>query len=194
MWRDYKIHQMDLRNGDIQLRLARKDDAALISGYFLKNRQFLKPWEPKREEAFFTEQGWKKKLIKLCELHALNLGFYCLIIDLKTGEMLGTVSFSNLVRFPLHSCNVGYSLDENAQGRGVMRQALKMACDWMFRVQNLHRISASYMPHNLKSEAVLFANGFEPVGYAKDYLLIDGRWQDHKLTSLINSEWQDNNE
>jgi hypothetical protein len=31
--------------------------------------------------------------------------------------------------------------------------------------------------------------GFEKEGYAKDYLLIDGRWQDHVLTALTWREW-----
>ena len=31
--------------------------------------------------------------------------------------------------------------------------------------------------------------GFEKEGYAKDYLLIDGRWQDHVLTALTQREW-----
>ncbi|HHK5636144.1 TPA: 30S ribosomal protein S5 alanine N-acetyltransferase, partial [Serratia marcescens] len=26
-------------------------------------------------------------------------------------------------------------------------------------------------------------------GYAKDYLLIDGKWQDHVLTAYTNKEW-----
>lgn len=27
-------------------------------------------------------------------------------------------------------------------------------------------------------------------GYARDYLMINGQWQDHILTSLINRNWQ----
>lgn len=191
MWREYKLQKMDQRIGDIQVRLAQKNDGKLISDYFSRNRLHLQEWEPTREEAFFTEQGWKAKLTKLTELHALSLGFYCLIIDLKSNQMLGTISFSNVIRFPVHSCSVGYSLDKEAQGKGTMRKALGIACEWMFKIQNIHKISASYMPRNTKSESVLLANKFEPVGYAKDYILIDGRWQDHKLTTLINQYWQE---
>ncbi|MCA2465422.1 30S ribosomal protein S5 alanine N-acetyltransferase, partial [Vibrio alginolyticus] len=32
--------------------------------------------------------------------------------------------------------------------------------------------------------------GFSKEGYAKDYLLINGEWQDHVLTSLTNPHWQ----
>lgn len=191
MWREFKFHRLDERSDELQVRLATKDDAKLISDYFSKNREYLRQWEPTREEAFFSEAGWTKKLIKLNELHLLELGFYCLIINRISGEMLGTISFSNITRFPLHACSVGYSLDEDVQGKGIMRRALELACTWMFKVQNIHKINASYMPKNEKSAAVLKAQGFEKFGYAKDYLLIDGEWQDHHLTVLINSEWRE---
>ena len=55
---------------------------------------------------------------------------------------------------------------------------------------NLHRIRACYLPTNARSGAVLRRLGFVVEGYARDYLLIDGRWQDQILTSLINPDWQ----
>lgn len=178
-------------DGEIILRTAEFDDAARISNYFTVNRDYLKPWEPKREEAFFTELGWQQRLIKLSELHKMSLGFYLLIIDADSDEMLGTISFSNISRFPFYACNVGYSLAEQAQGKQIMTRALKMACDYMFNEQNLHRVMASYMPHNKRSEAVLQRLGFVHEGQAKDYLLIDGQWQDHNLTSLVNPNWKE---
>ncbi|PWF71675.1 30S ribosomal protein S5 alanine N-acetyltransferase [Vibrio sp. T9] len=181
------VHKLD---GDLLLRTAEIGDADMIAEYFQANREYLKPFEPKREEAFFSVNGWLQKLIKLNELHRMGLGYYCLLVRASSGEMLGTVSFSNLSRFPFYSCNVGYSLAEKAQGHGYMRRGLIMACDYMFNVQKLHRIQAGYMPHNKRSEAVLEHVGFNREGYAKDYLLINGEWQDHVLTSLINPNWQ----
>ncbi|MCE7660608.1 ribosomal protein S5-alanine N-acetyltransferase [Vibrio fluvialis] len=178
-------------DGEIILRTAEFDDAARISNYFTVNRDYLKPWEPKREEAFFSELGWQQRLIKLSELHKMSLGFYLLIIDADSDEMLGTISFSNISRFPFYACNVGYSLAEQAQGKQIMTRALKMACDYMFNEQNLHRVMASYIPHNKRSEAVLQRLGFVHEGQAKDYLLIDGQWQDHNLTSLVNPNWKE---
>lgn len=179
------------RSGNIIVRTAEIDDASLISGYFQANREHLKPWEPTREEAFFERTGWAQRLIKLNELHRMGLAYYCLIIHAETNEMLGTVSFSNLSRFPFHACNLGYSLAKDAQGNGYMRKALRMALDYMFEVQKMHRIMAGYIPHNEKSAAVLKYLGFEKEGFAKDYLLIDGQWRDHILTSLINPNWRD---
>jgi ribosomal-protein-alanine N-acetyltransferase len=53
----------------------------------------------------------------------------------------------------------------------------------------MHRIMASYMPRNARSEAVLERLGFQKEGFAKDYLLINGKWEDHNLTSLVNPDW-----
>ncbi|MCS0024083.1 MULTISPECIES: ribosomal protein S5-alanine N-acetyltransferase [Vibrio] len=181
------VHKLD---GDLLLRTAEIGDADMIAEYFQANREYLKPFEPKREEAFFSVNGWLQKLIKLNELHRMGLGYYCLLVRASSGEMLGTISFSNLSRFPFYSCNVGYSLAEKAQGHGYMRRGLTMACDYIFNVQKLHRIQAGYMPHNKRSESVLEHVGFNREGYAKDYLLINGEWQDHVLTSLINPNWQ----
>jgi ribosomal-protein-alanine N-acetyltransferase len=44
---------------------------------------------------------------------------------------------------------------------------------------------ANHLPHNKRSEALLKKLGFEREGYAKDYLQIDGQWQDHVLNSRL---------
>ncbi len=178
------------QDDDIILRTAEPTDGKLISDYFIANRDFLREWEPKREDAFFSEAGWTQRLIKLNELHRMGLGYYLIILDSDSGEMLGTISFSNISRFPFHACNVGYSLSQTAQGRGVMTRALRMAVEYMFDIQNLHRIMAGYMPRNKRSESVLKRLEFTQEGLAKDYLLINGKWEDHVLTSLTNANWK----
>lgn len=183
-----------LTDGNVIVRDARLDDADKISHYFKANRAHLKPWEPDRDESFFTRTNWAQRLIKLNELHKMGLGFYLIIIDLSTNKMVGTVSFSQLVRFPVYSCNVGYSLAENAMGKGLMTGALKLACDYMFETQHMHRINAAYMPRNKRSEHVLQRNGFVTEGFSKQYLLINGVWEDHTLTALINENWKPNEE
>ncbi len=179
-----------LTDGKLIVRNARLDDAQMISDYFVTNKAFLKPWEPERDEAFYEKFTWAQRLIKLDELHKMELGFYLIIIDLASNQMVGTISFSQLSRFPIHTCNVGYSLSETAVGKGIMTRALKLACEYMFEVQNLHRIQAAYMPRNHRSEAVLKRVGFEKEGYARQYLLINGIWEDHVLNALINPGWQ----
>ena len=43
---------------------------------------------------------------------------------------------------------------------------------------------ANYMPINFRSAKLLHRLGFTVEGYAKNYLLINNRWEDHVLTAL----------
>ena len=49
---------------------------------------------------------------------------------------------------------------------------------------------AAYLPHNQRSANLLKRLGFVVEGYACDYLMINGQWQDHILTSLTNRNWK----
>lgn len=174
---------------DIKIRLLSGNDVVKMARYYQKNRDYLKAWEPVRDELFFSELGWKKRIDQVLSLHRHELAFNFVIEDPCTDRIIGVINFSHLVKFPFHACHVGYSLDEAYQGRAIMRRALQKTTQWMFEEKGFHRIMAAYMPHNQKSGKVLAAVGFEKEGMAKAYLLIDGQWQDHILTALINSAW-----
>ena len=49
---------------------------------------------------------------------------------------------------------------------------------------------AAYIPDNISSEKVLLKQGFVQEGTAKDYLLINGKWQTHHLMSFTNPHWK----
>jgi ribosomal-protein-alanine N-acetyltransferase len=102
------------------------------------------------------------------------------------------VSLANIVRGPGQYCNLGYSLAKAYEGNGYMREAVAATIDLAFIEMNLHRITAGYQPHNRRSGDLLKKLGFTVEGYARDYLYIDGKWQDHILTSLINKNWKTN--
>jgi ribosomal-protein-alanine N-acetyltransferase len=72
-----------------------------------------------------------------------------------------------------------------------MTEALRAACAYAFSGMGLHRLQANHLPENLKSAAVLRRLGFAVEGYARDFLLINGRWRDHILTALVAPASQD---
>ena len=71
-----------------------------------------------------------------------------------------------------------------------MTEALSLAIHYAFTELNLHRIMANYSPTNERSGRLLRRLGFVVEGYAQNYLLVHGTWQDHVLTSLTNEQWQ----
>ncbi|OEF29231.1 ribosomal-protein-alanine acetyltransferase [Vibrio rumoiensis 1S-45] len=173
-----------------RVRLIRKGDDILLSHFYNANKQHLASWEPIRSPSFYTQSGWFDRIENIIAMHLRQTGFSFIILNQNESEVLGTVNFSNVSRYPLHACNLGYALAEQIQKQGVMHATLTVLIDWMFQNQNMHRIMAAYIPENIASENVLKKQGFDQEGIAKDYLLINGKWQTHHLMSLTNSQWQ----
>ncbi|AIA71313.1 ribosomal-protein-alanine acetyltransferase [Pectobacterium atrosepticum SCRI1043] len=182
--------KVQLTTDRLVVRLAHEHDAWRLAEYYSENRDFLKPWEPVRDASHCYPSGWQARLSVINEMHKQGSAYYFLLLDLNENEVCGVANFSNVLRGSFHACYLGYSLGQKWQGQGLMYEALQSALCYMQRQQHMHRIMANYMPHNQRSGNLLTRLGFEREGYAKDYLLIDGKWQDHVLTALTNAEWK----
>jgi ribosomal-protein-alanine N-acetyltransferase len=86
---------------------------------------------------------------------------------------------------------LGYGLDREAVGNGLMEEALRAVIELGFDELNLHRLMANYMPTNTRSARLLRKLGFVVEGHARDYLRLAGAWQDHVLTALTNDRWSE---
>jgi ribosomal-protein-alanine N-acetyltransferase len=85
---------------------------------------------------------------------------------------------------------LGYSIDAELEGRGLMREALAAAIAEVFSpTVNLHRIQANVRPENARSLTLLDALGFVREGLAREYLFIDGAWRDHVMTARTNADY-----
>lgn len=173
------------------IRSAGDSDVSAIVKYIGLNKKFHAPYVSKVEDDFFTEEYWNKKIDKVIE-DTKNDEAYRFYIFKKEdeGKIIGSISFTNIQRGPFQACNLGYLLDESEQGHGYMTEALSAAIQYAFRELNFHRIMANYIPQNKKSEKVLKKLGFIREGVSKDYLLLEGKWKDHILTSLVNHKWK----
>ncbi len=69
-----------------------------------------------------------------------------------------------------------------------MTEVSQHAIDYAFSQLKLNRLMAAYMPRNKRSANLLKKLGFTKEGLAKKYLQINGNWEDHVLTSLLNPE------
>ena len=71
-----------------------------------------------------------------------------------------------------------------------MTEALGSALTYVFEELGIHRVMANYLPENERSAALLERLGFMKEGFARDYLMIAGRWRDHVLTAKNNPNWR----
>ena len=166
-------------------------DAPRMLRYVEDNRSHLASWEPSRPDEYYTLDYWSKELAFSAEecKQGKSLRLILLDRDAPSGPVKGQCTFSNIVRGPFQAAYLGYSLDHRAVGKGLMYEALSASIGYAFEELNLHRIMANYMPTNERSGRLLRRLGFTVEGYARDYLMLAGKWQDHILTALINERW-----
>lgn len=173
------------------LRLGTKEDIPKIISYFYTNQAYLAPWQALRHSDFPTQEFWQKQIERNSKEFQCDQSLKLFVFkNNNPTEIIGQANFNNFVRGAAQFCYLGYNLAEIEQGKGYMTEALQAAIQYVFKQLNVHRIMANYIPQNQRSGNVLKRLGFVFEGYARDYLLINGQWQDHILTSLTNKDWQ----
>ncbi len=166
------------------LRLITLDDAAALAELVRANREYLAPWEPARNEEYFTEAGQRADIQIALERQHQGNALPAVILD-DTGAVVGRITLNGIVRGAFQSCSVGYWLSAASTGRGLATAALREIMALAFGELGLHRIQAETLLHNVASQRVLERNDFVRIGLAPTYLKIDGRWQDCLLYQVI---------
>ena len=176
-----------LRTPRLQLAPADPVYAGRVADFFARNAAHLAPWEPRRAQLAdpLTQQ---LSLEQLAKAFAEGTGWRWLLLPADdSSRVIGSVAVNTVVRGFHHSANLGYALDQQAQGRGLMQEAVQAVLAHCFGAElNLHRLQAACRPENARSLALLQRLGFSRIGLAKDYLCIAGAWRDHWLCERLN--------
>jgi ribosomal-protein-alanine N-acetyltransferase len=166
-------------DSNIFLRLVHPSDAAELADFHTRNREPAAEFEAVRPAEFFTFAGQQNQIQSALDLHSQDRAFPCLICFNETGKIVGRANLSNIVRGVFQNANLGYIIDHAHNGRGIATKAVGLLVNYAFTGLNLHRLEAATLLHNYGSQRVLEKNGFRREGLAKDYLFINGKWQDH---------------
>ena len=65
---------------------------------------------------------------------------------------------------------------------------IDLILEFAFEDLGLHRVEAACLVHNEPSSKLLLKLGFSEEGLAREYLRIDGRWQDHRTFGILRSD------
>ena len=168
------------------LKILSPEYAAVIHQFYLDNKQFLEPFEPKRPQNFYYADFHSTNL--RCEYDAfLKLSYFRYWIFLKDNpnEPVGSVCFSNILRGAFQKCMLGYKLAEKHCHQGYMQEALSTLIPILMKDLKLHRIEAYVQPNNHPSIRLLSKLDFKEEGYLRKYAEIQGHWTDHLIFSYI---------
>jgi ribosomal-protein-alanine N-acetyltransferase len=175
----------------LHIRLAHANDLPALLRFYRENVDHLSPTSPLLPPDFLTEAFWLQQLARNNDDFAQGRALKLFLFDSSKPEtVVGQISLNNIVYGAAYYCDLGYSLAEDRQGQGLMREALVSVISYAFDDIGLHRVKAAYLPSNEQSGRLLRRLGFVVEGYARDYLLIQGRWQDQILVGLTNPDWR----
>jgi ribosomal-protein-alanine N-acetyltransferase len=161
----------------VTTRLVDLGDADVLASLVARNRAFLAPWEPEREDSYFTVAGQRAVITMVLEHHEQGLGVPHVIVD-DDDQVIGRINLHGIVRGALQSCGTGYWVSADAGGRGAATAAVARMTRLAFGDLGLHRVQADTLVDNVRSQRVLERNGFVRYGLAPQYLRIGGRWRD----------------
>lgn len=168
---------VELKGRNVTIRNFTPDDAEELTEYYIRNKDHLKNFEPTRDSNFYTYETQREILLEsyrqLMTGVGSDLGIY------KDGKLIGKVKISNIVYGVFKSGILGYSIDKDYEGKGFMKEAVRLTLDYAKNYLDLHRIEASILTENMRSKGVLLSCGFEEIGLNKKYLYINGSWRDH---------------
>ncbi|MEZ5357849.1 MAG: GNAT family N-acetyltransferase [Candidatus Zixiibacteriota bacterium] len=186
---------IQLKDHELTVRTLRPEDAEHLVTFSQKNAEFLYPSGLVLLPDDLTVDKWDEYIQTAAqELHK-GTAVRFLIFHQDNGAVpIGKINYSQIFRGVFQACYLGYGIDKDYTGKGIMTRALQLTNEYMFNELNMHRIMANYMLSNLPSARVLVKLGFVKEGIAKDYLQINGKWEDHVLTSLTNPNWQEEGE
>ncbi|MCL2747032.1 MAG: GNAT family N-acetyltransferase [Oscillospiraceae bacterium] len=162
--------------------------APAVAAYFVRNREFLRPFEPIREKSFFTVQGQRRLLRQEERDMAVGSGYrFWMIPKAPPAAVIGSVALVNVVRGSFQGAAVSYRADKDHVNSGYVTEALARLVAFAFRTLGLHRLEANIMPRNKPSLRVVEKLGFSREGLARAYLNINGVWEDHVQMAIINA-------
>ncbi len=183
----------ELRTSRLVLRPLRAADFAAWSEVRVRCVDYLRVWEPARPPdapdastdpvAFATRCASRDRERQLGVAYAHGV-FY-------GRSFVGEMNLSNVRRGPFQSGDIGYSVDESCAGQGIAPEALLAVLGVAFEQVKLHRVEISIIPRNLRSRRVVEKLGVRQEGVAREYLEINGVWEDHTRYAMTSDEWLD---
>ena len=152
---------------------------------------WLVKWEPARIEGYPDPVEDRRTFAARCGARererqmGSGYGFGIFVANRFRGEM----NLSGIQRGPFQNGFIGYWIDEELAGQGLVPEAVVVTLRFAFEAISLHRIEISIIPRNLASRRVVEKLGIREEGVALRFLEIDGVWEDHVRYGITAEEW-----
>jgi ribosomal-protein-alanine N-acetyltransferase len=158
----------------------------------VRNEGWLIPWEPMRATNLADPTRDRDAFASRCSARdrerqaGVAFGFGLFVDNAFAGE----VNLNNVVRGALQNGTVGYWIDRDRAGHRYIAEAVVVLAKFAFEELRLHRLEICIVPRNANSRRVMEVLAIREEGVARNYLEINGTWEDHVRYGVTVDEWQ----
>jgi ribosomal-protein-alanine N-acetyltransferase len=177
-----------VRGDGLLLRPPRVEDYGAWAHLREESRAFLKPWEPIWPSDDLTRPAFRRRVKRYQREIEEDTAYPFFLFREADGVLLGGLTLGLVRRGVSQATTLGYWMGVAHAGQGHMTRGVRLAANYAFETLRLRRIEAACVPHNGPSMRLLQKVGFQREGYARQYLCINGTWQDHVLFALLRED------
>jgi ribosomal-protein-serine acetyltransferase len=171
---------------DIELRPVVEEDAKPMFALVDANRAYLRQWLPWLDGN--TEVEHTRGFIKLSiEQREQNLGMACGIWFRR--ELCGVIGFHK-IDWMNKNVELGYWIEENSQGKGIVTRSCQRMIDYAFDEWKLHRVQIRCATENPKSCAIIERLELKFEGVARGAEFLYDRYVDLNVYAIRDFEWR----
>jgi ribosomal-protein-alanine N-acetyltransferase len=152
------------------------------------SRTFLTPWEPTWLHDDLTRAAFRRRLKRYAEDLRTDQAYPFFLFAKTDNALVGGLTLANVRRGVAQAGSLGYWMGEAYARQGFMTAAVQALIPFAFGALRLHRLEAACIPSNIASVRLLEKTGFTREGFAREYLCINGVWQDHLLYALLKND------
>ena len=152
------------------------------------SRAFLTPWEPTWPADDLSRSAYRRRLRRYAEDQRSDSSYAFFLFRKSDDVLLGGLTLANVRRGVAQAGSLGYWIGQHYARRGLMSAGVRALVPFAFTALRLHRLEAACIPSNAASIRLLENSGFSREGYAREYLCINGLWQDHVLFARLASD------
>ena len=177
--------RLELASGR-HLRPVEARDAPELHALIEANRAHLARWLAWAEPQ--TPSQTEQYVARAHSQRAANDGFQAAIIE--RGRIIGMVGFHG-IDWPNRATSLGYWLDQDAQGRGAMTEAVAAMVDHAFAEWGLNRVEIRLDVENARSRALAERLGFTREGVLRQAMWVARDFHDDAVYSMLAGEWRE---
>jgi len=177
-----------IEGAEVFLRAPQMSDYSEWATLREASRAFLTPWEPTWPADDLGRSAFRRRLRRYAEDQRADSSYAFFLFRKCDHALAGGLTLANIRRGVAQAGSLGYWTGEPFARRGLMSGAVSALVPFAFSSLRLHRIEAACIPTNAASIRLLERSGFVREGYAREYLCINGMWQDHLLYARLSGE------